>query len=160
MFPAAPSVRRPWWQFSLGSLLIAVTVASCGLGWIGRERSSAAEARGVLARFQKAGCVSHREPTPKWRDWIIGDDPRSNLTFICADGQKIGDEELQHAATLRSLKIFRLSGTKISDVGLARLSGLARLEALAVENTAVTADGIAKLKAALPKCEIFSDFDE
>jgi hypothetical protein len=44
----------------------------------------------------------------------------------------------------------------VSDAGLKDLAGLSNLEQLNVTGTQVTADGIAALQKALPKCKIHS----
>jgi hypothetical protein len=45
----------------------------------------------------------------------------------------------------------------ITDVGLKHLTELKRLKKLSLERTGVTAEGVAKLRLALPKCDVGSN---
>jgi hypothetical protein len=54
------------------------------------------------------------------------------------------------------LTTLSLSGTKVSDAGLAHLAGLDRLIALDLTKTNVTAKGVESLAKALPRCKISS----
>jgi hypothetical protein len=63
----------------------------------------------------------------------------------------ITDEGLAALAGLKNLKILHLSGAPISDAGLVQLRGLKQLESLETTGTSVTPEGLAKLRAALPK---------
>jgi hypothetical protein len=60
-------------------------------------------------------------------------------------------------AGLKGLKRLSLANTGLSDAGLKHLEGLAALEHLDLSGTKVTADGVAALKQALPKCEVTRD---
>jgi hypothetical protein len=55
---------------------------------------------------------------------------------------------------LTQLEWLGLSGTRVSDAGLAHLSRLGALKMLWVEGTPVTADGAARLRQSLPNCTI------
>jgi len=57
---------------------------------------------------------------------------------------------------VKQLKRLSLATSGMTDAGLDHLAGLTNLEELNVTGTKVTADGIARLQAALPKCKIVS----
>jgi len=62
---------------------------------------------------------------------------------------QITDAGLVHLAGLTSLQeLF------VTDAGLVHLKGLTSLQTLGLGNTQVTDAGVAKLKEALPNCEI------
>ena len=60
---------------------------------------------------------------------------------------------------MRNVRFLDLEYSPITDECLEYLYGLDRLEILNVHNTAVTSTGIAKLKEALPNCEVICEFD-
>ena len=61
---------------------------------------------------------------------------------------------MKELADLQHLQTLHLTGTKVTDAGLARLAGLKHLQLVFVSGTKVTDAGVASLKLALPRCEI------
>jgi len=57
---------------------------------------------------------------------------------------------MAYVAACPTLEELHLSGTDVSDVGLAKLKRLSRLRELAVADTKVSAAGIADLRRSLP----------
>ena len=72
-------------------------------------------------------------------------------TVPCTDGC------LDSIATMKSLTQFYVTGVPITDTGLTKLHGLTTLNALHLTKTQVTAAGVAKFKAAVPKCVVTGD---
>jgi len=70
---------------------------------------------------------------------------------------QVSDEGLQHLAGLTKLRYLDLSNTHVSDEGLKHLVGLTILDRLLLTNTQVSNEGVARLRAALPNCEITVD---
>ncbi len=66
----------------------------------------------------------------------------------------ITDESLPSLWSLQKAIALDLHATEITDASIPVLSQLDKLRSLSVRGTAVTADGVAKLQAALPQCEI------
>jgi WD40 repeat protein len=64
------------------------------------------------------------------------------------------DRELIHLKGFTALRVLELRQTQVSDAGLEHLAGLKNLVELNLQETGVTDAGVAKLKAALPKCNI------
>jgi hypothetical protein len=58
--------------------------------------------------------------------------------------------------TLTKLERLSLAGCTFSDAGLKHLAGLSNLTQLDLTGTQATADGVAALQKALPKCRILS----
>jgi hypothetical protein len=79
------------------------------------------------------------------------------LEELWLESQDAGDGAVNHLSQMRSMKKLTLYGLQITDEGLRQLSQLRQLEELGVEKTNVTADGIRRIKAQLPKCQIYHD---
>ena len=77
------------------------------------------------------------------------------LETLHVDGASVSDAGLAHLKTLTNLQDLHLSDNAISDAGLEHLEVLKKLKSLHIFNTNVTAAGIAKLKKALPDCDIW-----
>jgi hypothetical protein len=67
---------------------------------------------------------------------------------------EVTDEALVPLKDLHTLRVLELHHTRLTDAGLQHLTGLKNLVHLDASATAVTDKGIAKLKAALPGCQI------
>jgi hypothetical protein len=72
--------------------------------------------------------------------------------------ENVGDQELARLAPrmqrFPNLYVLSLSGTNITDAGLAHLAGLGQLRVLVLNGTRVTQTASSNLKRALPKLEI------
>jgi serine/threonine protein kinase/Leucine-rich repeat (LRR) protein len=67
----------------------------------------------------------------------------------------VTNEALVHLKDLPALRIISIGkGTRVTDAGLEHLAGLKNLAQLDLTGTAVTDEGVAKLRAALPQCNI------
>lgn len=53
-----------------------------------------------------------------------------------------------------NLELLYLSHTSVTDAGLGYLTGLKKLRAVEIQDTAITDDGIQRLKQALPNTSI------
>jgi len=81
----------------------------------------------------------------------------TRLRHLDLDNTTVPDEGLVHLKGLLGLRILVLNKTRVTDAGLEHLAGLKNLAELKLNGTAVTGKGVAKLKAALPKCNISAD---
>jgi hypothetical protein len=66
----------------------------------------------------------------------------------------LGDEAAGAIAALTNLTTISMTGTKLTDAGLAKLAKLDRLESLAIVSTRVTAEGITAFRQARPQCQV------
>lgn len=69
-------------------------------------------------------------------------------------GTQITDDGLEIISHLVNLDTLYLEETQVTDTGLEHLRGLAALQTLKLKGTKVTGAGVARLKEALPKCDI------
>lgn len=88
------------------------------------------------------------------------------LTKLHLGVTEITDAGLKELAKLKQLTSLNLSGTQTTDAGLKQLAKWrwlpwrGQLSQLFLFNTKVTSAGVAKLKKAMPKCEIHSNVKE
>jgi hypothetical protein len=75
------------------------------------------------------------------------------------DNAHIDDTVFDYFREMDSLTAIGLGGVKITDAGLEKAKMLPRLERFGLERTKVTAEGVAKLRAALPKLLVEWDGD-
>jgi hypothetical protein len=78
----------------------------------------------------------------------------NELRWLYLDDTQITDAGLEHLKGLDQLQDLGLRNTKITDVGLQHLTRLNQLVKLSLDGTEVTGEGIAKLRQALPRCQI------
>lgn len=152
---------RQWLQFNLRWAFVILT--ACGV-WLGvftksarRERAGLRAVESLKAEiwYEHEGApefivlwgedcqlvfANHRAatapaPGPEWLRRILGDEYFTRVVGLSLSGREVGDSDMTAIAKLAGLSRIDLSGTKV--VG-ARLS----------------ADGRARLQAALPACKI------
>ena len=80
----------------------------------------------------------------------------SRLQVLDLSNTPIEDEGLAHLKGLTGLQVLYLYNTRISDAGLTHLNGLTGLRELYLDNhnIEISREGVDKLRAALPGCEI------
>ena len=79
------------------------------------------------------------------------------LSTLTADNTELGDEGVRELSLSKSLSILTLYGIKMTNASVPSLSRMTSLNHIDVRQTALTADGVQKLVAALPHCRIVSD---
>jgi Leucine-rich repeat (LRR) protein len=77
-----------------------------------------------------------------------------NLTVLDLRYTRVSDAGLAHLKDCKNLTILVLTSTQVSDAGLKHLHALTQLQKLELAGMKVTAEGVAALRKALPKCEI------
>jgi len=78
------------------------------------------------------------------------------LADLSLAGSKVSDLLTAEVGALTKLERLSLAGCTFSDAGLKHLAGLSNLAQLDLTGTQVTAEGVAALQKALPKCKILS----
>lgn len=85
---------------------------------------------------------------PGWCS-VLGEGQRLYLS-----GTKVTDAGLAHLKITSALTTLYLSNTAVTDAGLISLRTVSGLKVLSLTGTKVTNDGVAALQRALPKCKI------
>lgn len=128
-----------WSQFSLRTLLLAVTVSGILFGWIGVVVNRAAKQKNAVARIRQLGGTVHYsnldengEPAvPEWLTQLVGDDFFFDVELVqLASNQatQFTDADLAFFENLLGLKSLFLPADQLSDDALRKL--LARLKSL------------------------------
>ena len=171
------STRR-WFQFSVRSLLIVLTICAASLGWYlhrwreqqneQRKASAAVRALGgsaqssfsssspvsmILERHNAENGFTLNEKQVSDDDLRIFESARLTRSLYLFKN-KITDRGLAHLKNLPYLQVLDLRRNEITDDGLVHLENLQALEELYLINTKVTPAGIARLQQKLPNCKI------
>ncbi|MHC4401523.1 MAG: hypothetical protein ACYTG0_17765 [Planctomycetota bacterium] len=150
-----PKSRRRWFQFSLRTLLIVVTVFAV---WLAYRANRVAQQRRALAMVKRL-CANRRltnyDPIAfggvayDYQLQTSGNrttyDPLTQPPAPTWLGQFIGEE--------RPVTID-LSDTDVTDADLVALEGLSSLQTLRLYRTAVTKKAVNRLQRALPDCRV------
>ena len=169
MSASKPKLR--WFQFSLRSLLIFVTLCAIPCSWLAVKLQQAKRQREAVAEIVKAnGAVyydwecdkdGHRSiafpwrPTPTWWQNLLGDDLFQSVTRVNLPSGQVTDADLEHLKYLSQLEVLLIDNTQVTDAGLENLKGLKHLNRLYLSETKVTDEGIKRLQQALPNCRIY-----
>jgi Leucine-rich repeat (LRR) protein len=153
--------RRPF-RFSLRTLLVLVTIASVGLGWLGLKVRQAQREREVVEAIKKLNGIawydyqfdsddsltdSPTPPGPAWLRKLVGDNFFANVAYcrFLLDSE-VTDAELIHLEGLNRLRWLDIGNTKITDAGLVYLQGLTQLKCLDLAGTQLTDAGLVHLQ--------------
>ena len=156
--PSKP--RRRWFQYSLRTLLVLVTVLCVWLAVTAnrarkqREAVAAIEAVGGVVYYEYQTKSGQKPPGPKWLRELIGDEYFVSVVLVDFNETQVTDAGLMHLKGLTKLELLYLNRTQITDAGLEHLKGLTNLEDLWLNGTQVTDEGVKKLQQALPNCGI------
>jgi hypothetical protein len=151
--------RKTWLRFSIRTLLVAITVIACGLGWVMYERGKMAEAFAVVQRHggslnidiggdlqaspEKDALLESR---PAILRWVFGDVWPSDIGQIhFSDESDFADEDLAMLVRFRKVKIVTLQKTKVTGPGLVHLHELPDLRILGLNGTPLTDEGLQNL---------------
>ena len=83
---------------------------------------------------------------------------RTLLDNLHVTGTKISEKGIAHLKASTNLRHINMTQSALSDASVEVLSEFPRLRILNANGTKLTADGVKKLKAALPNCNI--EWDE
>ena len=161
-----PKSKRRWYQFSLLTLLVVMTLFSIGVGWIGlrvqrarqnRHRVALAEtdleteAKKLVPKIEELDGivrVRHKQRALTWLEKLF-DDPGSadgELTIRVIGLLTFNDAGLEHVKGLTEVKELNLELAATTDAGLTHLKGMPKLRMLVLGATNVTDAGLEHLK--------------
>ena len=76
------------------------------------------------------------------------------LEWLDIDHTRVTDAGIAHLAGLPNLKTLSIDDTFVTDAAVEHLARMRGLRRLTAEDTKITEDGLARLRAALPGCEV------
>ncbi len=155
------SPKLHWWQFSLRSLFVFITLLAIGLGSM--VSSAERQRRAVRAIWDAGGSVEYEAASehqgfihaPVWLQTIVGEDYFNAVIHANLDYTHISDAGLEPLKGLVSLESLSLAGTKIGDAGLKHLKGLTSLKLLGLQDTNISNAGLEHLKGLASLQELY-----
>ncbi len=167
--PTAPKPKRRWYQYSLRTLMVVVTLFAVACSWfavkLGQARRQR-EAVEALMRLKAAMCnveydyirdsagnliPNAQSRGPAWLRNLLGIDFFCNVTEVWV-GKKITDADLVHLKYFPKLRILFFNevtpiyNPQVTDEGLKIVQGLTQLEVLGLSNTNITDAGLKYVK--------------
>ena len=139
--------KRRWFQFSLRTVLVVMTLFCIGPGgYVAYEQNKARREMAAVEVIEKlGGSVSYDPITPvrsATMRQILGDESFGDVSEVWLGDTQVTDAGLVHLADLTNLDTVVLYNTKVTNAGLVHLDGLQRLAFLALNNTQVTDAGL------------------
>jgi hypothetical protein len=142
--PAKPKPKLRWYQFSLRTLLLFVTLFACACSWFAVKMRQAKIQKETVEKLEKFGCDIEydwemRAPkktiikstiAPRWLQKLLGADFFSKVTGVDTDQHFWGDEEMLYFKGLPDLQTISIHNAGMTDAGLESLKDLAELRIL------------------------------
>ena len=157
-----PTPKLRWYQFSLRTLMVFVTLCAFACSWLAVKMRQAKLQQEAAAAIVKLGgtvkydwqidangnAVPNAKPTfSPWLRGTLGDDFFWQVKGVLLLGNtQVTDAGLEHLRGLSQLQLLGLEGTQVTDAGLEHLKGLSQLQVLGLDKTHVTDAGLEHLK--------------
>ena len=137
--------RRRWYQFSLRTLLVVVTLICVGPGGylVYQQRLAKREEEAVKALSQSP--ANQLYIRPHWLRTLLARRTAGHVVGIGLCSRETKDADFAPLAELSGLVWLDLIDTEVTDDGLAHLSGLTSLKQLRLDETEVTDAGLEHL---------------
>ena len=179
--PTKPKPKRRWWQYSLRTFFVLLTVLCVWLGWMAHRANE--QRKAVAAIIELGGTVYYdyqldhsrnpindaEPPGWKWMVQLVGVDYLHNAVAVEISVLSPLEAPLRQLPALKKLELF---STQVSDVtplvglknleglllhdtrvsDLTPLAGLKNLRWLWLSHTQVSKEQVDKLRQALPDC--------
>ncbi len=144
----APKPKLRWFQYSLRTLLVFVTLCAIACSWLGVKLRQAKREREAAAAIEKlGGTVDWSAPSgPVWLRSLLGNDFFVTVFRVQMYCTYATDTDLEHIKSLNQLRELYLYETEVTDAGLENLRRLNRLQKLSLANTKITDAGLEHLK--------------
>ncbi|MGO8688343.1 MAG: hypothetical protein ACLQLG_01800 [Thermoguttaceae bacterium] len=155
--PAAgrPKHKLRWYQYSLRTLLLVMTLACVGMSWVAVKMKQARQQHAAVEAIRKLGGMVDYDyqkkdpfdepPGPAWLRKLLGDDLFASVTWVRLSDSDVSDAALEYLKGLARLEILDLNRTNVSDAGLQHLKGLTQLRELCLGGTKVSDAGLENL---------------
>ena len=159
----APKPKLRWFQFSLRTLLVVVTLCAIPCSWLAVKLRQARRERAAATAIEKlGGQVEWSKPSgPAWLRSFVGDDSFKTVKGVdvwgseeappgmgLAKGTRSEDTDaaLQNLTVMNQLQRLYLNGSHITDAGLGNLKESNQLQSLDLHEAKVTDAGLENLK--------------
>ncbi len=146
MTTSSPKLR--WFQYSLRTLLVVVTLCALLCSWLAVAMRQARRERQAAAAFEELGGQASWYEPPDGTRWLrsrLGDHFLGSIHSVNLANSKITGAGLENLKVLDQLQNLDLYGTQVTDAGLENLKGH-RLRNLDLRETKVTDAGLESLK--------------
>jgi hypothetical protein len=154
------SAIRPWFRFSLRTLLVGVMLACVGFGWLGmklqegKEQARAIDAVGRQGGhflydydFDAAGHFKvNRDPADRsWFGKLCGDEIGQDIYSVNLTDLRWTDAEMHWLSAFKKLNGLGLGRTQVTDAGLIHISRLTELRTLYLDHVPISDEGLVHL---------------
>ena len=136
------AAKRRWFQFSLNTMLVVLTLLCIGPGgYVAYEQNKARKQKEAVKAIERIyGRVEYDDLRPARSAitrQVLGDETFGNANFVRLDDVKVTDADLEHLSKLKHLEYLWLDGTQVMNAALVHLAGLKRLKVLVLDDTHV-----------------------
>ena len=137
-----PKPKRRWFQYSLRTLLICVTLFAIACSWFAVKMRQAKRQEAAVGELKKLGCsvkygveVSRRgyarinKPNvPQWLLNLLGIDFFCHVSHVSEEKGKMTDDAMAHLNGLTHLQSLFLANAQITDAGLENIKDLTQMK--------------------------------
>lgn len=153
--------KRRWLRYSLRTLLVLVTIACVGFGWLGMKVRAKQREREVIETIEKLGYyvkydyefdsagVPIESPTLPGQAWLrplVGDYFFASVVEVHCVSETTDSDLRDLLANLTRLRGLNVAWSKVTDAGLIHLAELTKLEGVELRGTEVTDNGLVHLR--------------
>ncbi len=154
-----PKRKLRWYQYSLRTLLILVTVFAFVCSWVAVKMGQAKRQKEIVEQLIKSGCgirydfevASFRKnnsnpqpPATAWLRGLLGIDFFSNVEEVYCENN-LTDDDLKKLGEFKHLKVLEIYNSPITDAGFEHLKQLTQLKTLRLFKTQITDAGLKNL---------------
>jgi Leucine-rich repeat (LRR) protein len=161
-----PTMKLRWYQYSLRTLLIIVTIIAIFMSWFSVKLKQAREQKAVVEEITKLEMGVQYDwqldrpveppkpgqlfggPKRPWPDWlrnILGNDFFDNVVVVFFRQNAVAEKNLIYLKKFPRLRYIDFLPEKITDVGLANLSGTS-IQSLNLTGSKITDAGLTHLE--------------
>jgi Leucine Rich repeat len=140
-----PKRKRRWLQFSLRTLLLTTFVIAATTGWLGKRIEDKHRERDEVAAIVKGGGrvaydyeKNGTSRGPSWLRSVLGEDFFGTVVEADLSGTAVTDDGLAALASLANLETLDISDTRVTDAGLLHAARLRNLKSLRARNSSTT----------------------
>jgi hypothetical protein len=139
--------KRRWYQFSLRTLVVFVTICAIPCSWLAVKMKQARVENAAIEKLPARQIGWHYDLSVRFvslsrNAGLEHLKKLRNLEVLKLDGWQFSDSALEHLYGLSQIQCLELWYTQITDAGLKHLEYLPKLERLDLRGTHITDDGL------------------